>query len=604
MRKLFNRWSAKHSYLAAGIVMYLLFLLGLMSRSYPQVGEDYRYFLTHMLDTYIHYQQNGLSIQWFTPSFGGGLPAYPNPQHIQFTLNQGLVFLLDPWWSNFVSILLYTTAGYFACYRLGTDILKLGWKAAVLGALFFTTTGFHIQHNLVGHVGYQVFSLIPFAAYLIFSSRWPVWQRGLLLGLIAAMFIHIAGFYTLIIMGLSLSMLLPLVYLLHAGWFNLKQLILVGGVGGLTTGLLSIGKIYAVARFMMYFPREIQDHYYATFRESLSAILLQWTGVPFLAIPYRLVTKDPAAIERLMNNLVAGGKYGIWEKDVSLSPVLVFILVFALRKLPGKILQAVKTRGSAPTPRLDQVLAVIVLCLGIWASFEMTSARGMLFDLSRGLPFFGSLHVNIRFASSFVLPFAVLGAYLVEQEFSGLAQGRRFQSFSVLYLLTLLWLGVYFLLPNTLETSSYDLRETIREYQSARQGKANYVTEVMDVPDVEVFSNHATSLYPHEPIFGYSLEKFKTRLVPGSIYTVTQGFYNLYHPNNFVYGSDGPFTRFSVGEEDIMEQFVHYQQPDWEIPAKQLTYNVISAVTFFGIAGYGIVFLMTKRFGLRTRLRE
>ena len=593
MRKFIQSRTAKLSYFVFGIVIYLLFLMHFLTRNYPLVGRDYRYFLSHMLDTFIHYQQNGLSIQWFTPSYGGGLPAYPNPQNIQFALNQVLVFFMDPWWANLVSIAIYVVVGYFACYRLGREILKLNWMASVLGALFFISTGFYIQHNLEGHVGYQMFPLIALFAYLVFSQKWNSWQRGLLLGLMIAIFVHTAGFYTLVIMGLTLSMLIPLVYLLNPDWFELKKFIVTGGVAGFTASLLSIGKIYAVARFMIYFPREIQDHYYSNFWESLVALIVQLVSVPIFTIPYRLVWNNPDAIDMLMKNRVAGGNFGIWEKDVSISPVLVLILIFSLRKLPEKIINTIKLRNTKPKPRADQIVAIIALLLGIWAAFDITSARGLIFELIKDFPFFRSLHVNIRFASSFVLPFAILGAFLLDKEFSSLAKRTRFIVFKILYLATLLWLGVYFLIPNLLETRSFSLQGIMIDYQNVRQGEEIYVAEVMDIWDYEVYSNHASSLYPHEPIFGYELENFSTKLVPGSIYLEEYGYFNFNNPTSFVYGPDAPFTRFSVKQEEIMEQFVHYKQPDWDIPKEQITFNAISGVTFIGILGYG-VFLVLK----------
>src|SRR5438132_10043226 len=61
---------------------------------WPHIGFDFRYFLPELLDVRLHQLQEGWwSVQWWTPSFGAGLPAFPNPQHSQFMLAQFLV----PW---------------------------------------------------------------------------------------------------------------------------------------------------------------------------------------------------------------------------------------------------------------------------------------------------------------------------------------------------------------------------------------------------------------------------------------------------------------------------------------------------------------------------
>ena len=79
---------------ASALLAITIFLIAFLNLGYPLVGHDYGYFVPHLLDTDIHYKTNGLNIQWYTPSWGGGLPAYPNPQHIQFSLPQLLTSYL------------------------------------------------------------------------------------------------------------------------------------------------------------------------------------------------------------------------------------------------------------------------------------------------------------------------------------------------------------------------------------------------------------------------------------------------------------------------------------------------------------------------------
>ena len=422
--------STKRLYLVLGVAVYLLFLILYLNRSYPMVGHDYLYFLSNMLDSYIHYLENGLAVHWFTPSFGGGLPAFPNPQNIQFSLNQLLVFLVNPWCANLVSISIYTMFGYYACYRLGRDILQLGWMASSLGALFFMTTGFYIQHNAVGHVGYQVFPLICTISYLIFSPRWTSWRRGVFIGVLIAIFIYGAGFYMIVMLGLSLLLVIPLVYLLKSDWFDLKGVLVVSSLGGATALLLSIGKLYAILRFMLHFPRVISDHYYSNFLESLIAFIMQLIGVPLFTLPYRLLNDDPTAVVSMMKEMIAGGKYGIWEKDVSISPVLIFILVFSLRKVPGLIREMVNGRTLKQKLTGDRIIAASALVLGVWFVFEFISVRGVFYDLIRGLPIISSLHVNIRFTAAFVLPLAMLGAHIFEQEISVMKPTKQLKIFT------------------------------------------------------------------------------------------------------------------------------------------------------------------------------
>nr|NIW46977.1 hypothetical protein [Gammaproteobacteria bacterium]NIX57972.1 hypothetical protein [candidate division Zixibacteria bacterium] len=274
----------KYLFLAGGILIYLAFLMVYVNSSYPLVGHDYRYFIPRLLDTHIHYLKNGLSIQWFTPSFGGGLPAYHNPQQIQFSLTQFLLFIFNPWWAIMFSAAIYTSIGYFACYRLGRDILGFNWMASILGALFFIGSGFYIQHLASGHVNFLVFPLSALFYYVLFSQQWKPYLRGFLLGLMLATFIHSAGFYIIIILALSFLILVPLVYLLQPNWRDLQGVAKSLAIAILVALLLSGGKLYAIFGFMQNFPRVITDQYYDHFLQSLVGIIMQYISVPLFTI--------------------------------------------------------------------------------------------------------------------------------------------------------------------------------------------------------------------------------------------------------------------------------------------------------------------------------
>ena len=75
----------------------ILTTLTLIARDYPFIGHDYRYFIPRLIDTDLHLRLNGPWIQWYTPSFGSGIPAFPNPQHLQYSLVQALTYISNPW---------------------------------------------------------------------------------------------------------------------------------------------------------------------------------------------------------------------------------------------------------------------------------------------------------------------------------------------------------------------------------------------------------------------------------------------------------------------------------------------------------------------------
>jgi len=583
----------KKLFFAGGILFYLTFLLIYINDSYPLVGHDYRYFLPRIVDTYIHYKNNGFTIQWFTPSFGGGLPAYHNPQQIQFSLTQLLLNIFNPWWAVMLTAVIYTSIGYLAWYRFSRDVIGFTWMTSVLGGIFFVGNGFILQHLASGHLGFFVFPLCALFFYVLFLQKWKLWHRGILLGLILSFNIHSAGFYIIIILALSFLMLVPLVYLFQPNWRDLQGMVRSLGIGILITLLLSGGKIYAVLGFMQNFPRVITHEYYASFIQSLVGFLTQFVGVPIFTIPFRILGKDPTVVGQTMTALIGGSEFGIWEMDVSISPVLIYILVVQLMKLPHIIKEGKAKRFSVL--RKDLVTAILSMALGVWLAFEFTSARGVIFRQIRTLPILSSLYNNIRYAVSFLMPLIIVGGDYLDQKFSNAQPHKISKTFLFFFVGTLLSLCIYFLLPNELQSRNFNVSQTLADYKNARTEAPFYVSDVMEVTDSMVFSSHATSLYLYEAIFGYDLEEFSTRLEPGSIYQEEDGYYNLTNPRSLVYDTDELFVRFSLDQREMMEDFVHYRQPDWDIPKTQHLLNTISGGTFILMAGYGAYYLIWGR---------
>src|SRR5688500_5556519 len=92
-----------------GIACYMPYNI---STLFPIVGRDNKYFLSRLIDTHLHYRVNGPTIQWYTPTFGGGLPGYPHPLNAQFSLPQLMALVTDPWSAMMIAYAVYILIGY------------------------------------------------------------------------------------------------------------------------------------------------------------------------------------------------------------------------------------------------------------------------------------------------------------------------------------------------------------------------------------------------------------------------------------------------------------------------------------------------------------
>src|SRR5512137_1191381 len=116
------------------ILVIIFFLIQYTNAAYPMVGHDYRLFISRLLDSHLYYKVNGLSIEWYTPNFGGGLPAYPNPLQMQFSLPQLITWFINPYAAVLVSMGIYVAIGFYVTYLFLCNVLELNPLSAILGA--------------------------------------------------------------------------------------------------------------------------------------------------------------------------------------------------------------------------------------------------------------------------------------------------------------------------------------------------------------------------------------------------------------------------------------------------------------------------------------
>lgn len=314
--------SYKRIFYVLGISIYLVFLIIYLNANYPFVGHDYAYFFPRLIDSLVHYKANGLSIQWFTPTFGGGLPAFHNPQHTQFSITQIFVFLFNPWVSTLLSISFISMVGYYYCNKFIREFLDFNWQVSILGSILFLSTGFYFQHLAVGHLTFILFPILSMIFYYIFSRKSNVWVKGSVVGLMFAVILFSGGIHLLIIFFFSFLIMFPLLSLFYKKQIDNLSVLVTVIIGFLIALIVSSGKLYAIYNFMKLFPR---DFYELPFRQdsylsSILSFLFQFVGVPLLAIPLRILADESMSISYAMR-LIVNRNFGLWELDISLSLV-------------------------------------------------------------------------------------------------------------------------------------------------------------------------------------------------------------------------------------------------------------------------------------------
>lgn len=555
----------------------------IINRYFPKIGHDYGYHVPRMLDTYLHQNINGLKVQWYTPSFGGGLPAYPNPQDIQYSLPQVLMFIINPYWSLMLSLFVYSAVGFLSFYFLLKKICGINQYASVIGGSFILANGFYVEHAIVGHAGFQQFPLLGLILYVMFSKHMNSIPMGILIGITGALIVHQSGFYIIVIFLLSLTIMIPLISLLTPHVFDWKRLIRTSLIGASFALLLSISKLWAIFSFMRHFPREISDNYGKTYFQGLIGLALQVAGC-FIVIPYYLLTrKNPNDIQDLFFK-TTGGDFGIWESDISISPILLLLLIFGITKTIGSY-QGIKSLNFSR----EKILALIFLLFGVWLTIDFTLAQGWLFSILKTVPIIKSLHINTRFAAAFIFPLSFIGAYVFDAYHKNSPTIAKRLSYCFIAL-SMAPIFFYLFFEPQVHLRSFNINSSMMIYSQIERKDKFPVTVIANVTDSDVFINNASNIEELiEPVFGYELESFSPNLQLGSIFRVSDGYYNMTNPASYVFPEENnltPFERFRTDQLDDLILFTNRQQPQFNLSIAQRLANLINILTLVGVILY------------------
>jgi hypothetical protein len=568
VRSLAREFSVPAVYLTVILALIVLIL----SRDLPKVGHDYGFFLPRLLDTLLHHRVDGLGIQWYTANFGAGTPAYPNPQYIQYSLPQFLLFVVNPWTALMLSLVVFAAAGFICFYLFLRE--EMGWitSASALGASFILANGFFIEHALVGHVGFQHFPLLGAILFLAFTKRLGPLPSGILIGLLCAAVVNQAGFINLIIFGVSLLVLLPLIYLLRQELFHRKVFVTLLA-GGLSAILLSLSKVSAVLAFLRNYPRVIEDDYGQTYLQGLLGMVRQLAGFNFI-VPYQLLTGQKMDDIALFFQQGAGAQFGIWEMNIALSPGLLVLLLLGLGYLVSRI-------GKTPlvVPR-NKWIAVLLLYLAVWLAADLTLAQGWLYSILKPLPILRSLHANVRFTSVFIFPLAVIGAFVFHEIFKDRKPVIPAAS-GILSLSTIAMLTLYLAIPEDVHVRNFNIDSVLPMYAQIDKGWNFTVKNVAEITDMEAFQQESSNLTTQDPMFGYVGEYFEPKAVPGPVMEIRDGAYNMTNPAGYVFPEENgirPFDLFREDQKAELDAFLSHKQPDLEISGWQITANVISGM--------------------------
>ncbi len=599
-----KKWASYAIIIVTHILIIIFFLIQYSNATYPMVGHDYRLFLTRLIDSHIYYKANGFGIEWYTPSFGAGLPAYPNPLQMQFSLPQLITWFFNPYIAVLISTAIYVAIGFlFACFFF-SRVMKIRPFSAILGADLFLINGFLIERVVIGHVNFLTFPLIIIPIFALFDRRLPKVLAAILISIIGAVLVYSGGVYIAVIGLFSAFMITPLLFFLKLELFNWRRILSVLVLGGFFTALLCSSKLYATASFMRFFPRVVHDQYLAAGISGLTGLIFQLVGTmnffPILA----LIHKSSASFTvRLMS--LARTPYSFWELDSSIAPGMLVLLVYGVLMFFRRRPQIEKwniTRGK--------IIAGLFLLLAILLSAEFSITKGILYEKLSNLPILQSLHANTRFAAAFILPLAIIASKVFDVWSAAKKKGWViFTGFTILSGISLASMWSYYLMPTNIQLRNFDNTSLIETYQRSSTGASFPVTRIVpDMNDYEVFILDSSNTNHHyDPLFRDNNVLLTPLVHEGSIFDVEDGFYNFTNPASLVFpevNNARLFERIPFEDYTKLLDFTQRRQSDWNLPLIQIILNWVSGITILLESLIVLIFLIRKRLPVIKKLQS
>lgn len=576
------------------LALYARYIWAFFPNKSGLLGLDWQYVFPNLLDGYYSSLTEGyFHIPWFSPAFCGGLPKFPNPQDMYFTLPQLLMLFLEPLDAARLSILFFGAAGFVGAYLLLRFAFHCGKPAALFGAAVFLFNGFYTVGMIMGHFTKHPFMLLPLCAFLLMGrdSLRSVRAAAMVSGAAAcfAYTLYSGGFALLPIMFLAI-LGIALLAVLHDADFSFSGFAAAFAASAAFCLLLAAAKIAAVVSFMHFFPRD----------------LYQLPGVPNIADMPRFLFDalfgDSASLPGSGRFFSPKWTFGVHEFDFGITWIpAVLAAAGCVAHLKSIARLATRDRGAIFATAAFSLVMVIPLALNIyspgWHAFLKL------------VPVIKNSSSNLRWLAVYIPLFAVLAAVSLEKLFKtgAVKTAAGLACTAMVVAITMLADRGYY------HDQPYSPQVITNAYHAAAAGisppRINGLEAIVanGVPvratgRNDFLAGGKSSFLCYEPVFGYLLETFPVKTLHlGPVADVADGALNLKNPACFVFPAENgcsPGDHFKADEKEKVLLFTAYRDFDFRMSTLQRIANFVSLTSWLALlaaSSYWIVLRATRR---------
>jgi len=548
------------------------------------LGHDYEYFLPNFIFGKIWFTNNLLAIPWFTPSFCCGIPFYPDPQTMFYSLQQLFYLIFEPIFATKILFFYLSLIAYAGMFLLLKKSFNFNYYLSLLGATIFFFNGFFVYRAIVGHLGYVNFIFVPIYCFLLISSithiNFSLRKIYLFISaiILSSLFYSGTGSLMFVIIICVITTLLI---------FNIKNknfyLLFMGFSKSLfLTLLISLSKISASIFFLKNFERINQplffentyDYIYSTFKSLF-------------------LFPDTSHFNETVTNKVTSS-LGVHELEFGVTIVPLLAIVLFLINLKKII-------------NLDYIYKLILLstCILI-IPLSLNAGYFSINKIWSSIPIIGSTWVQIRWNILYIIPLIIFSLVIFNSTFFI----KRNDYFVIILIFVVVFQNFLydkkyyhnqFYNPNNMIQFS----KVINDYDNSNYSIKKISTYVNKNNKIirkqrnDHFINEASSYFCYQPIFGYSLEKFpkndltfnkKTNisndisLLTGDIdFNKNGGKFNFLNPSCFLFPDENgcqPGDLFGKDQENNLFNFLKYKKINFKKNIIQNISDYISFITF------------------------
>ena len=571
------------------------------------LGNDYSLVLPNFIFGKIWFNNNLLSIPWFSPSFCCGTPFFADPQTMYYSLQQLFFIFFSPLLALKIMFLFFSLISFLGVFFLMHKSFKKNIYISLIAASLFLFNGFFNFRTIVGHVAYLSYIFIPLYCYFLIksfesrSNKPKCFFYNIISSLLFVNFIHSGSSGIIIVILLSIIFIISIFIYLNENYKIINYLILSFAVGL----IISASKITASLSFLNNFPREypplVFENTFTLFANTFRSLFLY----------PNINTFNSNIINNVTNNLqVHEIEYGI-----SVLPLIIFVIFFSSLK---------KINFEKFT--LHKFISIISMFLIIFFITTINLSNNEFAQFFQKLPIVKNSWVHFRLTATYILPLIIISCLLIDKIF---LKEKNIKIFTFVCL-TIISIQNYYYEKNYYNNQKYNpdnlqkFHEEEEKFEKLKIKKTLLILDDHKKPIITIQRNDnfiygLSPLLCYNPIFGYRLENLPTKkLTFDNVKEINNSLFhytgdpkltkddnlNFFNPSCFVFPKENnciPGDMFKKTQINELENFLNYKAFKFKLSKLQKIFNYISLISLIFSICFITYYLIKKIISNKTR---